>query len=416
MEQKSNAKIGSEPADLRQLLGKYWKLVVGLTVAFALAAVAFVVLSAPKWKGVTTLLVVSPDAARGTSQLAVLSQTVATPLRTIKGVVLSKRETEAIIKKFNLDWKKFDANFKATDESQTNQLIIEYTDTNKDQVTEVLHFAIEKLSELDESLSFTTGKRQAATLKTAVDSKSSEVEKAEASLLAFQKKMKTLSDPQNPKSTGAYLERLQSLEFELGSTKIQSEKLREQLNASAKNNLVPADVPGGKEWIAKISVLENELAVLRKKYTDEYPEVVQARRVLNAARDSFREIVEKYLKTINQGLDPKLAELQAKQVLLEYQVQSARGLAAIAPDEALELSRKVSEVMTLRSVLATLRAQYEQARVDSEVGRVRWNVLDYPYIERIPVNKSFRVPVLLAIVLGLGVSLMVASSLDKRRK
>ncbi len=416
MEQSSGEIISSDSGEFRTLLGQYWKLVLAVTLLFNLIAVAFVVTSTPKWKGITSLLVVTPDASKGSAQLAILSQTASTPLRTIKGVVMSNRVTDAIIKKFDLDWKKFDSNFKVTDESQSNQLIIEYVDTDKAKIVQVLNFSVDKLGELDEALSFTTGKRQAVTLKTAVESKSAEVTAAETDLLKFQKTMKTLSDPQNPKSVSVYLERLQSLEFELGSTKIQLDKLRNQLNASAKNNLVPADVPGGREWIAKISVLENDLNVLRKKYTDEYPEVIQAKRDLDAARASFRKIVEKYLTTIDQGLDPKLAELQARQVLLEYQVQKAREFAAVAPREALELARKVSEIATLRSVLNNLRAQYEQARVDSEVGRVRWNVLDYPYIERVPVNKSFKVPAILATVLGVAVALILASLLDKRKK
>jgi uncharacterized protein involved in exopolysaccharide biosynthesis len=371
-----------------------WYLVVLPTLLLCAAVVAYIVLRPTRYRGTSTILVVTPDMSARASQLAVLNASASTPLRMIKGIMTSERERGAIIKKYDLDWKKFANDFAVVDESQTNQLVITYEGVDKQQILDIINFSLGKLGELDKELSFTVGTRQAETLKDAVANKEKEVDAAEKALLAFQQSMKTASDPTDTKSVAQYVEQLRRLEFELGGTREQLRILRQQFKNAGTAGLLPTIIPGAANWQKKLAEAALELKVAKTTYGDENPEVVRLKRAYQQIEQQYKDEVAKYLRSVDKNLDPDVAQLEGKRLLLEYQTEEARKMAKLAPGEAMQLSKFVNEVMTLRTVLNQLRGQFEQARVESEVSKVRWQVLDPPYIERLPTNKSFKVPVI----------------------
>jgi uncharacterized protein involved in exopolysaccharide biosynthesis len=384
-----------------------WKSIALVSLIFGGATFAFIHFSQPKFRGIATLLVVTPDLGAKANQLAVLSATASTPLRTIKGVMQSERELSAIRTKFNLDWRIFDTAFKVVDESQSNQLIISYESTDREKIVPVLEFSLSMLGDLDKELSFSAGSRQADTLRTAVADKKEELRAVEEKLLTFQKKMKAPSVPDKPETVGNYIEELRNLEFELAGVKQQLSTLRSQAkNAATAPSDIPTVIPNAKIWQKSVAEDEYELKVALTSLGPENPEVVSLTRKLEQSRVKFKEAVQSYYKSVNRSLDPKVAELEAKRTLLESQVITARGYANVAPQEALTLTRLVTEVLTVRTVYGQLRSQFEQAKIESEVGKVRWSVLDAPYIHPRPTNKARLIPSIASTLLGFFIALI----------
>ncbi len=396
--------------DLLKVLGRFWKSIFAFTILAGVIAFTWVIVIPTKYRATTSLLVLAPNlssASSAAAQLAVLNASAATPLRTIKGVVMSDRETQAIMDKFGIDWREFEHCFVVVDESQSNQLTISYDSTDKEKNLAILQYSIEKLKELDKEFNFTVGSRQAASLKDEVAKKETEVKKAEDNLLELQKTLKTVSDPTDPKTIAAYLEKYQKLELELGGVQAQIRILRNQASTAATNSSIPSSIPPAKTWQAKLSDIEYKLRVARTTMADQNPEVVRLKRQEQQTREQFQREVQKYLQSVNKNLDPTLAELESKRMLLEYQTEQARQLAKVAPEEGLKLARQVAEVLTLRKVLTALRAQYEQAKIESEVDRVRWSVLDPPHTEHKPLNKRYALVAAITMVITFILALMV---------
>jgi uncharacterized protein involved in exopolysaccharide biosynthesis len=101
-------------------------------------------------------------------------------------------------------------------------------------------------------------------------------------------------------------------------------------------------------------------------------------------------------RSIDEGLNSTVAALEQQRLLLTFQVAETRQLANLAPDEAMALGRLYTEAKTLEQVLLGLRQRYETAKVDAQVQRVTWTVLETPYREDEPGNKR---PVLAGVVL-----------------
>lgn len=393
--------------DLLSVLKRYWKSILA-TMILAGTAMGLKEFFAPtKYRGTTSILVITPSLSGTAATLAMLNASAATPLKTIKGVITSDRETRAIIDKFDLDWHKFEYDFQVTDEGQTNQIQISYDSTDKQKCLDVIQFATEKLAELDKQFNFSVGTRQAEALEKELKRKTAESRKAEDDLLKLQKSLKTVSDPQDPKSVAAYLQAYQKLELELGGVKEELRILHSQANIAASDTSIPSAIPPAIAWQKKLTDVEYRLRVARTSMGEQNPEVVRLKRIEEQTKEQYKKDVQKYLTSVNKNLDPTLAELESKRMLLEYQTNQARALANVAPDEALKLGRQVAEVLTLRKVLEALRAQYEQAKIEAEVSKVRWNVLDPPYIERKPVNKRYRIPVLGAMGAAFVLSMIV---------
>lgn len=393
--------------DLIAVFKRYWRSIMAVTILAGGGMGLKEVLAPVKYRGTTTILVITPSLSGAASQLAVLNASAATPLRTIKGVMTSDRETRAIIEKFDLDWRKFEYDFQVTDESQTNQLMVSYDSTDAKLILKLLQFSVDNLAALDREFNFSIGTKQADAMKKEVDKKEKEVIAAEEALLKFQKTLKTISDPTDPKSVSIYLETLQRLEVELGGVKEQLKIVRAQLASATSDLKVPSAIPPVLAWQKKLSDIEYKLRVARTTFAEEHPEVVRLKRVEKETQEQFQSDVKKYMSSVNKNVDPTIATLEAKRMLLEYQVSQARKLAKVAPEEGLQLARYVTEVLTLRKVSTTLRGQYEQAKLEAEISKVRWNVLDPPYIERKPVNKRYRVPVLTGAVAAFTLSMII---------
>ena len=176
--------------DLIAVFKRYWRSTCALTLIGGVGVAAKEYFAPTKYRGTTSILVITPNISAAASQLAVLNASAATPLRTIKGVVLSDRETRAIIDKFHLDWHKFEYEFQVTDESQTNQLSISYDSEDQQKILNLLQVSIDKLGELDREFNFSVGTKQAVALGDEVKKKEVEVKNAEDKLLVLQKTLK----------------------------------------------------------------------------------------------------------------------------------------------------------------------------------------------------------------------------------
>jgi hypothetical protein len=93
---------------------------------------------------------------------------------------------------------------------------------------------------------------------------------------------------------------------------------------------------------------------------------------------------------------------------LAWQRQTLATLAKIAPDEALDLERRVREIQAEAEALARMKSQLDAARLDAEVDRATYVMLDSPQLRDRPVNKDLPVPVGIVFLVGFGISCLLS--------
>jgi uncharacterized protein involved in exopolysaccharide biosynthesis len=129
--------------------------------------------------------------------------------------------------------------------------------------------------------------------------------------------------------------------------------------------------------------------------------VVAKQKEINVTKSQLQSQIAKELTSINEKLDPNMASLEAKRLLLQYQHDLLLKMSNIAPKEAVDFQRLVREALAQADLYKDIRGRYETARIQAQVERAKWSVLAEPYILEGATNKTFVRNILLGVLLGL---------------
>jgi uncharacterized protein involved in exopolysaccharide biosynthesis len=129
--------------------------------------------------------------------------------------------------------------------------------------------------------------------------------------------------------------------------------------------------------------------------------VVLLQRQLAVTLKQAQDEISKYVSGLKGGLNSELATLEAQRTVITWSKAFVKELVDAAPQEAVEFFKRYRNVQTLATVVTTLRGKYEEVKIDSEVDKVLWTVLDSPKTQKEPINKKYPKMAAIWFVLGL---------------
>lgn len=378
------ATLGDSYAVLSRKKG--WILIGALVLAGL--AYAYTATSVPKWKARMTLLFPLSD---GTSTLLRLTGTnPAAPMLMAAGVINSQPALERIASETGLSEEYITDILSTSTEPDTNKLIIAATHRDKAKALAVVKSAYGALEGISRDLGFSVATRQAKELEKALNAKKRQMEESAERLRLFQETAKTVADPSTPFGAASYLAKAKELEMELQGVRREIAIARDRATRVAKSpNTISAAQPKIAEWRKTLRDLEYTLSLLQIKYGDAAPAVKEHKQKIEVTRKQLQNEISAYLMTVYQNTDDTLAELTAKELLLSFQLDLAKDFARVAPREAMSLQKLRTEFEVNEAAFKEITAKYEAARVEAEVEKVRWGVLEQPFIEPQPTNKKF---------------------------
>jgi len=388
---------------------KAWRA-PAIGAALGVAAMAlYTLLVPPRWLAKAALLIPYDENATTRLGLSAMVQQ-ADPLSVLRGIVLSRSSLVRVSQATGLPVRELEERFDVQVSPEDNQLLLACQHTNRALAEEVVRQAIRSLAYLAKTNTVSVGSRQAKYLEEAIARRKEDLDAARRELAQYVRDSRTVLDPSSPLANAEYVRRYRDAQMELAKVEQQIAAMRDSATRLGGPTLeVPSGIPEIEAWRAKTAQAEYDLKVARSQYGEEAPAVVRARQALEAARQSLRQEVGRYVQSVNQGVTQKVADLVAQRTVLQWQADTLRKLADATPEEAVEFSKKLQRVQELTASLAFLQEQYEQAKAKAEVERVRWSLLTPPYVEEKPVNKSYTRNGLIGLLLGGLAGLLVSN-------
>ncbi|MCX7799463.1 MAG: hypothetical protein N2109_03880 [Fimbriimonadales bacterium] len=386
-----------------------WRWVAAGSVLGVAAMALYTFLTPPRWMARAELLIPYDESATARLALPTLAQQ-ADPLSVLRGIVLSRASMVRVSEATGLTVRELRDRLDVQVSPEDNQLLLACAHTDKALAEEVVRQAIRSLAYLARANTVSVSSRQARYLEETIVRRKADLEAAQRDLAEYVRDSRTVLEPSSPLANAEYVRRYRDARLELAKVERQIEAERASASRLGSPTLeTPSGIPEIEAWRAKAAQAEYDLKVARSQYGEEAPAVVRARQALDAARQSLRQEVSRYVQSVDQGITKQVADLIGQKAVLQWQVETLGKLAEATPEEAVEFSRKLQRVQELSSALGFLQEQYEQAKAKAEVERVRWSLLTPPYVEEKPVNKSYTRNGLIGLLLG-GFAGLVASS------
>lgn len=380
--------------DIQAALRRSWRLIALLAVVGAVVALVVTLLLPPIWEVHAALLLPdsqsSPSSAIAGVTASLGLETKAHPLDVLNGILNSHSARATIASKTGTTVRDLEKELGSSVDTTRNILTITMRNHSRQKALDTTALAIRVLDRLARDLNTTRAGRQAALLRSEVERYSSLLVAADRKLLEFQRHMKTAPPSLQDPSASNYFRQLRDLEYKLAQTDRELQVARASALSSARKAVeLPTGLPVA-VWRARILDLSYRLQVAQVSLGPREPSVVKLRAELDVARRQLRDEIANYIRSVNLGVDPSIASLAAARMLLSWQVDYTRAIANAAPDEAVELQRLLREQAVLDNVLSGIRADYAKAKIDADVDRVRFTILDQPYVlEDGPVNKRY---------------------------
>ncbi len=392
---------------LRRNAGRLALWVIGLMGL----AYLFTAISKPIYEARATLLL--PLTERTANPFDFIPKADANPLGVLQGVLLSETAIREIAKGAELLPGELRKKLEVEQDAPRSQLVIRARGVDSEQTLKIVRQSVQSLARLDRDLGFSLASRQAEILREALDKGKEDVRGAEDRLLAYQRKSRTAPDPEDPFGVSGYLRKLQELQLELGSVEKELQALRQSAVDRGPNVEVPTGLPQLDVWREKLSEKEFDLRLAETKLQPSAPELVRLREEVSAAREQLEEEVRRSILAVEKNIDVEVAGLEARRVVLQWQVEEARKLAERAPGEAVEFQRLLREVNSAAEVLHKLTADYEDTRLTAEIDKIKWTLLEEPFLLEEPVNRRFIFNMALGGMLGFVLGLFTVSRRKK---
>jgi uncharacterized protein involved in exopolysaccharide biosynthesis len=391
--------------DLRPFFTFVWKAKLPIALVGLLLAglnLLVTIVSPAVWRASVVILLPLPTGGGSISSASSILGSDADPLAILQGIIQSYPAQKYVSEKTGLSMGEVMSKIAVTTDGPKQQVMISYDDTRKKFGLGVVQSTLDVLTELSGKTDVSQAATQAKYYEAAVKQKAKDLKTAEDKVLAFQQSTITAPDPSSPFSGSGYTRRLRDLEFDLKSTVQQIEVAKKEAEKQGKSSVdVPTAMQSSIRWRSRIVELQYNLSVAETKLGPLAPEVVALRKQIDVTRQRLQNEITKELTSINKNLDPAVALLESKRLLLEYQREYLVKMSNIAPREAVDFQRLVREALAQADLYKDIRTRYETARIQAQVERAKWSVLAEPYIQPGPTNKAYVRNTLLGFLVGI---------------
>lgn len=387
--------------DLLGPLSKSRPFIIGFALLTVAGGMIKEYLAPMRYESNASILVVATDNQSSALQ-SLLGSKGPSMLGLITGIVDSRNVREKISTENKIALEDLDAKFKFETSPEANKIdFIAYGD-QREKADAINMSAINALNNLNSTLGISVSKKRAESVKTALDARQKELDVAQQGLADFQRKMKTPVDPEQPSSVGTYVKQLREIELEEVGVNEKIAAARARASTLGDNDLkLPTDDVLITGWRQKVVDMQYQLKLAQQEYGPEAPKVVLLQRQLNVTLKQAQEEISKYVSGLKGGLNSELATLEAQKTVIQWSKAFVKGLVDAAPQEAVEFFKRYRNVQTLATVVTTLRGKYEEVKIDSEVDKVLWTVLDSPKTQKDPINKKYPKMAAIWFVIGL---------------
>lgn len=357
------------------------------------------------------------DAAGGSS--ALLGAT-ASPLRIFQAFLESETAIQDISGTFSMRRQDLTENRALDSDPRTNILTVTFIDPSPAKAKSVLETHVTELRKINSKVSFDTMEDDVKVLQNRLAIAKKKMRDAETELVTYERS--SISAPTIAPGAGGIAATPGAWAQNLIQLQLEEEKIDATLAASrARVQLLsrlgadqPSELPPVKRLRPKLLEIEYELAVRRRTLGPEAPEVTKLNAQLQVLRQTLSKELQEYLQGVNADvIDPTVSEgeipaMLTARTVIDAQISVLRRLAAAAPAESMNMNRLYAQVNLQAGIVQQLTNQSLTASLQSQRDPNRWVVLDEPWVNEKPVNKSFGRSMLIGGFLGLVVGLVGA--------
>ena len=360
----------------------------------------------------------------GGGALALAGGGGATPLRVFQAFLESETAVRDICASLKIPRKDFNESRGIFADPRTSLLSVTYTNTKPEFARKVLQSHVQELQRINSKVSYSTVKDDLRVLKDRMDAARKRIDELQTQLVSAQRT--TISAPtlaagpdgvtSTPGGWAQLLIKLQLDQDRIDRTLTSSKALVQTLSRSPN---LPSDLPPVKRLRPRILDLTYEIETKRRTLGPEAPEVTRLEDQLQVAQNELQKEIKAYLQGVNQNLiepttstgpsigtepetteDAGLPKLLTRRVANEAQIAALRRLADAAPAESMKLNKLYGQIGLQSTIVQTLTNQYLTASLQAQRDPNRWVVLDDPYVDEKPTNKSFSRMGLMGALLG----------------
>jgi uncharacterized protein involved in exopolysaccharide biosynthesis len=385
-------------------LGKSWYRILILTAIFTVAALGLFYVLPPQYRAFT--VIVTPIIPSANAEKVAAGD--ASPLTILQGLGESHPVYDAVSKATGVKSADLRSILRVRRDPEYGQVIISATTGKKDLSLKMVTVALQEVRRLTSSLALTIADQQTRNLASVLEVEEKSLQDLEKDFSDLQARLKTIPDNSSLPVNSAYQKRLQQLDLEIAATQKKLEAARDYVNKLTTSPVsTPVADPARESFRVKVTGLEYDLRIALTKFGDQAPEVEVLRRQIAVAKSEFAREMRNRRLAADLSLDPQIAELEAELAALETTRSAISDLSEKAPEEALQFVRMQRRVENQKIAVDVVRAQFNQARIQSDVYKMPWSVLQEPLTEPTPVNKKYSQIAIIAFSVGLILSIWI---------
>lgn len=390
-------------------LAKRWKSIVAVAFLGAVAACAYTAYRPAEYTGHLSIFFPSKNSVLGstalvetTSPAAALTGSGPSPLRVYESFLLSETAVRSISSANNMRRELLMGKRSIDSDVRASVLAISYSDGDKERGLRVLRSHITELAKINRKVSFDTAADDAAVLRKRLRSAELQLKKSEDELIKFQDSL--ISAPSITSQQGGTITAVpESWAADLVKLRLEGAKVDAQLSSS-KDRIrmlakLPRDIPTELPPIKRLGPLleesEYQLAVKKMTLGPQSPEIIKLEKSISAMKDQMETEIRAYLEGVDGGIiDPSVTQGSLPQLLVQKaavdgQIAGLSRLANVAPEETVKLNRRFRQLALQAGVVQQLTTQVLTVSLQAQRDPNRWVVLDDPWMEEKPSNKSY---------------------------
>lgn len=376
-----------------------WAKLIGCAFGGSVLAIVYVASLAPSYRAEAVIIL--PGA--GTSQVSSVAQQLGisipregSSIQMFKAILESNSALDFVAQGIGRPAKQVKDVLSLEDDIRANTISLVASDRDKDVALKLLNLRIDALRKINYRVILPSKNSELSNLNQEIARTKGMLKKAENELLAFNREASTSPTVVSGTSVvvlpASYKEDAQQLRLDLSKARREREFLRGKVLDNAKaSGTLPTISPVDDKWRTTLSNLDYELEIARQRYLDSSPEVRQILGRKQAAEQSLRRDVQKYVLSAKKGLmDPTdLVKAEAAVVGAEAELSATERLAARAPYDAMRFQQLSRNVAMLTKQLEQLTQLQRQSEMEQSADPNRWEILDAPHVDPNPSNKRY---------------------------
>ena len=422
---------------------KRWKGVTFVALVFAVLAIVYTASRPARYDGHVSIFFPTKQSVLGagglleaagasSSAAALLTGGAPTPLRVYEGFLASETAVRDLARLSGLKREQFVASRQFDDDARASVLTVTYGGRDRGVILRVLKGHVDELSKINRKVSYDTSLDDLKVLNARLQNAKRNLKASEDDLVVFQKGL--VSAPNVSASANGILtaspatwsSELIRVRFDLARVESQlaTSRARVRMLASLPRDAAQ-ELPPVQRRLPDLKKYEDDLAIARLTMGPQSATILRLNARVEVLRREMEEEVRNYLNGIDEGIidptaDPReekdgLPRLIVQKASLALQADALAKIAKVAPAEAIDLNRRFRDIALQSTVVQQLSNQLLQSKIQSQRDPNKWVVLDDPWVEEKPTNKSFTRMGLAGLLVGAVFGAFFAMLLPLRR-